>query len=70
MFMQLYVPKIMHEMHFGSDPTLMLALFNLVKTLSSAILYKNRPTSVVHQPVKSKVTVSTQQRSLGMKYMH
>ena len=69
MFMQLYFAKIMHRMHSGSVPTFMLAVFKLVKTLISANLYKNRSTSDAHQPVKPKVVVSTQQRSVGMKYM-
>ena len=51
--------------------TLMLAVFKLLKTLVSANPYKNRSTSVVHQPMTLQVVVSTQQQqSLGMKYMH
>ena len=57
-------------MHSGSVPTLMLVVIKLVKTLISANLYKFRCRSVVHQPVKPKVVVSTQERSFGMKYMH
>ena len=54
-------------MHSGGVPALILAVFQLVRTLTSANLYKNRTTSVVHQPVKPKVVVSTQQQSFGMK---
>ena len=53
-------------MHSGGVSTLMLALFNLVKILFSANLYKNCTASVLHQPVKPKVLASTQQQSFGM----
>ena len=65
-----YVAEIIHELHSGSVPTTMLAIFKLVRVLISANMYGFRSTSVVHQPVKPKVVVSTQQRSFGMKCMH
>ena len=70
MFIYLYVAKIMYGMHSGGVPTLMLAVFKLVKMLISKNLYKNRSISVAHQPMKPKGVVSTQQRSFGVKDMH
>ena len=49
----------MHKMHSGSVPTTMLAVLKLVKVLISANMYGMHSTSVVHQPVKPKVVVST-----------
>ena len=69
LFMYLYVAKIMHGMHSGSVSTLMLTVLKFAKTLISANLYKNR-SGIVHQLVKPKVVVTTQQRSFSMKYMH
>ena len=60
----------MHGMHSVSVPTFMIAVFKLVKMLTFANPYKDRCTSVVHQPVQPKVVVSTQQPSFGMKYKH
>ena len=57
-------------MHFGSVPTLMLAVCKLIRILISANMYGMHPTCVVHQFLKQKVVVSTQERSFGIKVMH
>ena len=54
----------MHGMDSGSVPTLMLALFKIVKELISANM---RSSCVAHQFLKQKVVVSTQELSFGMK---
>ena len=56
--------------HSGSVATRMLAVFKLVKTLSSADTHGMQSSYVVHRFLKLKVEVSTQERSLGIKGMH
>ena len=57
-------------MHYGSVPTLMLAVFKLVKTLITANLCGMRSTCDVHRLFNLKVVVSIEERSFGMKSMH
>ena len=57
-------------MHFGSVPTSMLAVFELVKALISENMYGMRSTYVVHRFLKQKVVVRIQKRSSGRKSVH
>ena len=66
----MHVAKIMHGMLSGSVPTKVLAVFKLVKALTSANTYGMRSTWVVHRFLKQKVVVRTQERSLGRKNMY
>ena len=65
-----YVAEIMHEMHSGSVPTIMLAVLKLVKVLIFVNMYGMGSTSVLNLPMKPIVVVSTKKPSIGMKYMH
>ena len=55
------------ECIFSSVPTSMLAVFQLVKTLISANMYKMRSTCVVHRFLKRKVVVNHKERSFCTK---
>ena len=64
-----YITEGMHEMHSSSVPTSMLAVIKLVRTLISANMCRMHSLCVVHQFLKRKVVVRTQELSFFIK-MH
>ena len=52
MFISLYVAEIMHGVHSGSVPTLMLAVFKHVKTLIFSNIHRVHSTCVVYRILK------------------
>ena len=67
MVIQMQVAETMHEMHSGSVPTYMLAVFKLAKALISANMYGMRSTCVVHRSLKWKIHLRRKKRSFGIK---
>ena len=52
----------MHGMHSGSVPTLMLAIFKLVKAIIPENMNGMRSTCVAHRFLNLKVVVTTQEQ--------
>ena len=57
MIIWMYVAQVMHEMHYSSVATAMLAVFMPLKTLISANLHWMHATGVAYRHLKRKVAV-------------